>query len=516
MFVRLRMALAAFTAVCMAACQPVVPGGSHTPIANPAGRATIAVRIVTDQGMGVKALPKTAADIASYLIQLKQPGTDNTPETGDEGAPVYSTTIPAGTYSNPHTIPNISAGRYYLFVDAFDANGVSIVQPDTPRYSSNAVEVTGGAAIYFPSGTELTVNLKLAAGTKGKGEASVTMTPPAHIPPAIVYGASLVNRDYGDVTSMSSLAQDYVLKDIQEGTFDIWAYARNINTSTPSKPQATNITVSSEGVTVPSVINCTFAPASFSTPDNGVTFTTAQKPTIANDGTLYYIDGTSVKKLGDPSFSMTTAIQPSTIAVSPDGTAVYAAAGDKIVRHDGTEMATVTGTVMALAVAPDGRIYYALDDKTIRRIGETATLTTAEMATNLAVDQVGNVYYTEKDSAKIMMKVNRPGRYYGQLRSAGADVTINWINGAEFAGLAVDRSGALYLPVYNQNLILMIGAGDTEMLRVVGSGDAGTTDTAADALTADLTAPVGVAVSDTGTLYFASDNGTGFVVRKVE
>ena len=193
---------------------------------------------------------------------------------------------------------------------------------------------------------------------------------------------------------------------------------------------------------------------------------------------------------------------PTGIAVDPLGNVFIVDQGNSVVRKVNTSgiITTFAGT---------GTAGYSGD-------GTQATTAKLNQPSSVAVDQFENVYITD-DGNNVIRKVNNLGvistfagngaaGYYGDLGPASA-AALN-----SPTGVAVDRSGNVYIADNNNNVIRKVFANDT-IITIAGPGFYTTYGDGGNAIVAYLNSPKSVFVDTIGNLYVA-DAGN-FTVRKI-
>ena len=196
-------------------------------------------------------------------------------------------------------------------------------------------------------------------------------------------------------------------------------------------------------------------------------------------------------------------IQPEGIAVDRSGNVYVADAADNRVRKiaaDGS-IHTLAGTGVAGFAGDGGPASAALLDQPY----------------GLALDQAGNLYIADLGNARVR-KVGIDGSIQTVAGGGALPATSTGQGGpatstqlAQPRNVALDASGSLYISDFGANQVYQVTNGILTLL--AGTGTAGFSGVGTSALLAELNAPAGLAVDQTGALYVA-DSGNNRV-RKV-
>jgi sugar lactone lactonase YvrE len=274
---------------------------------------------------------------------------------------------------------------------------------------------------------------------------------------------------------------------------------------------------------------------------------------VATDGTITTVAGNGTLGFSGDGGPATDAqlYVPSGIAVDPAGNIVFADTNNNRVRRiatDGT-ITTVAGNGSSgysgdggpalnaalsvpngIAIDALGNIYIAdLNNNRIRKVGtdgnistvagngapgfsgDGAAATSAELNSpvGVAIDALGNLYIADTLNQRV--------------RKVGADGTISTVAGngtagfsgdggaatsAQFLspyGVAVDAGGNLYVADTNNNVIRKVSIAGT-ISTVAGMGVPGFSGDGGMATSAELNAPLGIAVATSGNLYISDNN----------
>ncbi len=196
-------------------------------------------------------------------------------------------------------------------------------------------------------------------------------------------------------------------------------------------------------------------------------------------------------------------IQPEGIATDRAGNVYVADAADNRVRKIATDgsIQTVAGTGVAGFAGDGGPASAALLDQPY----------------GLALDQTGNLYIADLGNARVR-KVGIDGSIQtvaggGALPAASTGQGGPAISAqlSQPRNVALDASGSLYISDFGANQVYQVSNGILTLL--AGTGTAGFSGVGTSALLAELNAPAGLAVDQTGALYIA-DSGNNRV-RKV-
>jgi uncharacterized protein (TIGR03437 family) len=171
-------------------------------------------------------------------------------------------------------------------------------------------------------------------------------------------------------------------------------------------------------------------------------------------------------------------------------------------------------------IAPDGTIQTFAGTGTAGFAGDGGAATAAELNQpyGLALDRAGNLYIADLGNARVR-KVSADGTIQ-TVAGGGALSAVNLGQGGpatsaqlnEPRNVALDAAGNLYISDFGANQVYSVAANGTLTL-VAGTGVAGFSGDGTSALLAQLSAPAGLAVDATGSIYIA-DSGNNRV-RKV-
>jgi len=220
----------------------------------------------------------------------------------------------------------------------------------------------------------------------------------------------------------------------------------------------------------------------------------------AGSGTIITVAGTgNVGYSGDggPAAAAQLAT-PVGVAVDGAGNLYIADSGNHVVRE---------------VYARDGTITTAAGNGTAGSGGDGTGAISAQLSNPVAVaaDGAGNLYIAD-DSASRVREVNAYNGIITTVAGTGASgyggdggpATRAQLASPE--GVAIDGAGNLYIADYGNNRVREVYARDGTIVTVAGTGSAGYSGDGRPAASAQLRAPVGVAVDGAGTLYIA-DSG---------
>jgi DNA-binding CsgD family transcriptional regulator/sugar lactone lactonase YvrE len=199
--------------------------------------------------------------------------------------------------------------------------------------------------------------------------------------------------------------------------------------------------------------------------------------------------------------------QPAGLAVDPSG-AVIVVGADRV-RRIGTDgvIKTIAGT---------GTRGFSGDRLAATLAELNLHVFPGPVANGVAVDQLGNIYIADHDNQRI--RLISPSGGISTIAGTGSQGGEGDNGPAALAqlsnpsGLAVDRSGNLYLADTGNNRVRIIDP--TGIIRtVVGTGDPGSAGDGHPALEAQLNGPTGVAIDLAGNLYVADSANNR--IRKV-
>lgn len=240
--------------------------------------------------------------------------------------------------------------------------------------------------------------------------------------------------------------------------------------------------------------------------------------------------------IGDPSNYRIRKVNTAGIITTFAGTGTPGYSGD-----GGPATAAQIGAVIGICVDTIGNIYFAngvsnaASNSAIRKIdtagiittisgsaafggdGSTAPLAFLDKPTDVCKDAIGNVYIADVGRHTIR-KVNRAGIIS---TIAGTGVAGNSGDGGAATsalldqpmGIAVNTAGDVFFADSNRHVIRKIAAGTGIISTIVGTGTAGYSGDGGPASSATISAPIGLAIDNSGNLYI-SDCGN-HCIRKV-
>jgi hypothetical protein len=521
------------------ACQPAsLPGVPANGPGQPAivslgapNGASITIAVQPQLGLRTQALPKTAADVHHYAVDLFDSGTN---------AHIAGPLNIAGNATTGQFV-GVANGSYYIKADAFaDALSTqSLIEGGGGAVrSTNDVTVNNGVAAYTMGQTTLVVNLPLLNGTVGTASSNVSVGGRATVlPSADKSGLSLWNAATRRATTNAvNPSITYALSSIQTGdisgtaqTHEVWAWAADsvgLKASVP-KPFGTGANVSGNPVASIGVVHTA---QTVETGGPAITLAAGHGIQVDSANNMYYYDGTNL--LGRPSGgnypSDSTVVDNSAGALTgwvvTTGSNVFFSTGMNImVRNTAVATAatlavsTAPGTVGKMAVDEASCLYYIeTSSNKIRRCVWNGTAYQAPVdvtvaipgVTMLAVDSYGSVFYsTGANIFKCTLDTDET--------TYGAAVQV--ATGAGITSFCVDRVGNVYFTDAG-NAVKFVGATEpATTYAVAGPG----TGAAADALTGliptgtDLNTPNAVAMSITGRLLFTSQGAVNRFLRYV-
>lgn len=144
-----------------------------------------------------------------------------------------------------------------------------------------------------------------------------------------------------------------------------------------------------------------------------------------------------------------------------------------------------------------------------------ATAATLNLPQGVAVDLSGNVFVADTANSRVRKISNGTITNYAGNGTAGYSGNGGSATGATLntpVGLAVDKSGSLYIADQGNNVVRMVSAGGT-ITTFAGNGTQGYSGNGGPATSAQLNGPQGVAVDSSGNVYIADTLNS--VIREV-
>jgi uncharacterized protein (TIGR03437 family) len=224
---------------------------------------------------------------------------------------------------------------------------------------------------------------------------------------------------------------------------------------------------------------------------------------ISSSGTISTVAGNGITTYSGDGGSAQNALMSAPAGVAP-------AAGGVVYISD-------TNNQRVRAIAPNGTISTFAGNGTPGFGGDGSAPASAQLAypSGLAVDTAGNLYIADTANQRVRkvsgntistVAGNGTSGYAGD-KGPAANAELN-----SPSGIALDRSGNLYIADFSNQVVRKVSAGGT-ISTIAGTGIAGYAGDNGPAAQALLNAPSGVAVDSSGNVFVA-DSGN-HVVRKI-
>jgi uncharacterized protein (TIGR03437 family) len=197
-------------------------------------------------------------------------------------------------------------------------------------------------------------------------------------------------------------------------------------------------------------------------------------------------------------------VSPNNIAIDANGNVYFSASGLSMV------LKVATNGVISV-VAGNGLSSGGGD-------GGLAVGASLDYPAGLAFDSAGNLYIVDSYASNVR-KVNTNGiittvagdQGQGGFAGDGGPATKALLQNP--TGIAVDKSGNLYIADFLNNRIRMVTASTGIISTIAGSSTTGFSGDGGPAVKATLTLPIGIAVDSAGNLYIADEND--YAIRKI-
>ena len=224
---------------------------------------------------------------------------------------------------------------------------------------------------------------------------------------------------------------------------------------------------------------------------------------IDTSGVITTIAGSGVYSYSGDGGPATSAqlFAPHAAAIDVNGNLFIADTDNNVVREVNSKgvISTIAGTGAAGSSGDNG----------------PATAATLNLPQGIAVDLSGNVFVADTANSRVRKISNGTITNYAGNGTAGYSGNGGSATGATLntpVGLAVDKSGNLYIADQGNNVVRMVSAGGT-ITTFAGNGTQGYSGNGGPATSAQLNGPQGVAVDSSGNVYIADTLNS--VIREV-